>query len=317
MSMRRQRLKRLLVLITLLGLLSGLSSAEGEEEAVAVAEAVTVTVIPLSLGVPEDGLCSETAPKQGAGVLCSTQYRISVPPEAVGLEVRLQGEGGSKRERGGDLDLLMRSGHPIEIRRGRLIAESASTLAGADERIGIAGPQAGNWYIAILNWTPEPQAYRLTARVILPLTLAIGDSPKFDRCEDVAEVSQQGRRFGMACVNQYVLNLPEGVDRLRIEVKSERPSAGAKGMGPLKLLVRSGRRIEPGPAGCCLYDFQRDERGNRITLMLDSRSSPPLQPGVYYLALVNFRTIPQGFSIRVSIPTAALEAGGIVEIEPH
>jgi hypothetical protein len=117
--------------------------------------------VSLASGVPQTG--SVVAPQQpGGGMLGETQYAIQVPAGATQLKVDLSGNA--------DVDLYVRFGARIAIRKGVSIADLKSESETGDESItvtpgGSPALQAGLYYIAVGNFGPGAANFTLTATV--------------------------------------------------------------------------------------------------------------------------------------------------------
>ena len=91
---------------------------------------------------------------------------------------------------------------------------------------------------------------------------------------------------------QYVIEVPEGAGQLVTTLDGSRD---------LDLYVRFGKRIELTLDGGVIADYRADSPLSYETIAINKLSTPALRSGTYYIAIVNYTTVPGNFTITASV----------------
>ncbi|MFQ5794266.1 MAG: PPC domain-containing protein [Candidatus Bipolaricaulia bacterium] len=119
--------------------------------------------------------------------------------------------------------------------------------------------------------------YLAVAQEIVPLTSGIAEPGHVGGDEFLA-------------ATQYVIEVPEDVAGLIIELEN-------LGDGDIDLYVRFGQPLDTEfPA-----DFESVDAGGEETIIVDAGSFPALQPGIYYIGVVNNEFEDQDFFITATV----------------
>ncbi|MCC6591266.1 MAG: PPC domain-containing protein [Bryobacterales bacterium] len=206
-------------------------------------------------------------------------YRIVVPAGATRLTVRVTTE-----TQGADVDLHLRYGAAPAVQGGRVVADYSSETGGGAEEITVDNSstpvlRAGVYYIALALYTPN-----LTVRG--QITATVADTPATVRL-----TSRQPRPFRFGAVSGptlmnapsslFEVEVPEGARRLQIKLSTTTPNAD------LDLYARFGNNPSIA-AGKVVADFGSDSETGTELITITPSSSPPLQAGIYRIALLVF-----------------------------
>ncbi len=227
----------------------------------------------------------------------SGSFQISVPAGATRLDVLLV-----TTTPGADVDLYVRYGSPPAISGGTVISDYKSESVGGNESISISPVQQGIYYITLgLYSTGVNVSGTVTATVSQPL------SPPPPSNGPLALTSGVAAGFSLPSVSAptlmdisgaFQINVPQNVNRLEIRVITS--TAGAN----VDLYVRRGS-LPSLAGGAVVHDYQSATSGGNETVLITNLTSPPLQPGVYYMALTLMTT---GTSVAGTITATASTA---------
>lgn len=206
-------------------------------------------------------------------------YRVVVPAGATRLTVRVTTE-----TQGADVDLHIRYGSAPAVQGGRLVADDSSESEAGTEEITVDNSstpvlRAGTYYVALALFTPN-----LTVRG--QITAVVANTPA-----SVRLTSRQPRPFRFEPVNGptlmnapsslFEVEVPEGARRLQIKLNTTTPNAD------LDLYAR----FVNNPAisgGKVVADFGSESETGTELITITPSSSPPLQAGIYRIALLVF-----------------------------
>jgi hypothetical protein len=125
-------------------------------------------------------------------------------------------------------------------------------------------------------------------------------------------IGQNGTISGSTIANtcrlgdtQYMIQVPNGATQLRIDLN---------GNQDVDLYARFGQAITVS-SGSVVADYRADSQSSSESIVITSSSSPPLQPGTYFLAVSNCGTAPGSFTITatVSLTVAPRITGATVQ----
>lgn len=242
--------------------------------------AVAVT---LTSGVPVSGTIGGASP--GSCVLGATQYTILVPLNATQLRIELEGNR--------DVDLFARFGQPIMIQGGQLIVDHASTSFSGSELITItpiSSPplRQGIYHIGIGNCSTALANFTLIATVITSdgQTIALTSGVAVN-----GMISAPNPGTCLLGATQYTIEVPFNAAQLKIDLA---------GNQDVDLFVRRSQRVAVQNGQAVADHIAVSSSTNEsITILLTS--SPPLQSGVYFIAIGNCSTLAANFTLTATL----------------
>lgn len=227
-------------------------------------------------------------------------FRIEVPAGATQLEVTLRSSAQA------DVDLFVRANADVAADNGRVTADWSSENLDSNERVVITGAnlRPGTYYIALVQFTRDvPTQVVLTATVTGgssggsttpggPSVLTPGRAANF-RIGPVESPTLFNGEYG------FLVRVPEGATRVDINLRTATPNAD------VDLYVRRSRDIGV-ENGRPVADHASESESGQESIVIDSRSTPPLQPGDYYISLGLFSANVQA----AGTTTATVVTGG-------
>lgn len=206
-------------------------------------------------------------------------YQVVVPEGVSRLTVRIATETPNA-----DIDLYARFGEAPGLEFGRVVADFRSVSETGDEEIVISSTttpaiRPGTYYIALALFTTG-----ITARGQITATFDTPTGP-------VRLTSGQPRDFRFAAVStptlmnapssMFQITVPEGARSLQVKLNTATPNAD------IDLFVR--RDGAPSIAGGRVQaDYSAQGETGVESITITAASEPPLQPGVYTVALLVF-----------------------------
>jgi uncharacterized protein (TIGR03437 family) len=212
-------------------------------------------------------------------------FRIVVPDGATRLEVRLVTSPAAI-----DTDLFVRFGGEPDLAGGQVVADYSSIGDTGVETITITPASTppllpGTYYITVGLFTTGTA---VSGTVTAAIDRAAAAAPS--RATPLS--SGAAADFSLPAVsvstlftgaNAYRIDVPPGATRLEVRVTTSTANAD------VDLYVRFG--AEPVVTdGRVTADFRSTSDGGNETIVITSASSPPLQPGSYFIGLVLFTT---------------------------
>lgn len=210
-------------------------------------------------------------------------FYIDVAEGATRLDVRL-----NTATAGADLDLYVRRGQDVIVVNGGVVADFRSEGPAGSEAVTVTSAttpplQPGRYYVGIAIYTTGvPVSGTVTATFMNVPDRPSGSVPLELRPETPASIILPGAstQYLYTGPNSYKLTVPEGASGLKLELRTETPGAD------VDLYVRHQGGVELRD-GRVIADYAAVGQTGDETLTIDRKSSPPLRPGVYYVALAN------------------------------
>jgi hypothetical protein len=211
-------------------------------------------------------------------------FTIDVPAGSQRLDVRL-----NTTTAGADLDLYVRYDADVAIENRRPVADFVSDGDTGNESVRIEGAalKAGRYYVALgIFTTGVATSGTVTATVTGGSTAtpppAAGSRDLQPGVPSKVSLPANARPTLYAGNYGYKLTVPQGVTRVRLDLRTETPAAD------VDLYVRKDVDVDliPGEGPAADYISESDTGKEAITI--DASSNPPLRPGVYFIAFGNF-----------------------------
>ncbi len=221
------------------------------------------------------------------GVLGDPQFLISVPSGATQLQISVTANQ--------DVDLYARLNQPVTGSGNSFQADVSSTSAGSSETIVInsfTSPQlqTGSYFIGVVNNATSIATYTLTATIT-------GTNPG-NVTTIQSGVPQTGTvnapPFGSSFVlgsPQFMIQVPSGATQLQITLT---------GTQNVDLYARLNQQVQIGPTGF-VADYSAATASSTETLTITPASTPPLQAGNYFIAVVNNGPSSANFTLTATI----------------
>lgn len=240
----------------------------------------------------------------------TSAYRIDVPAGATQLDVSLTTE-----TAGADIDLHVRFGEAPSVVDGQIVSDFTSTGLTGDELVTItpnSGLQAGTYFIALVAWTENTIASgELRADVITGGGGGPGNA-------EVVPIAPGGSADyvltpvdGPTLFNDrfYTVDVPANATRLVVDLLGEQ-SADVD----VDLHIRFGQG--PGLKDGTVVDNYNSRGATGVEqIIIDGTSTPPLQPGTYYIAVALWTNGREARGrIQVSLDTSDTGPSGPVAI---
>lgn len=231
------------------------------------------------------------AAQAGSGVLCGPQLAIDVPAGSSGLTFQVQSSA--------EFVVFLRFSAEVELDNGRPISDFASqsgsgqfdffipTFQPGDEFPGL---QEGRYFFAIAHFETSEQRYSIS-----------GSATRIKPLSTQGPTALQCTAFEIICVQQFSVRVS---DEQRLELN-------VRGSAEFLLLVRFQMPVElppltfneqgVGQVDTPIADVSSRSSGGRASLVLDAGSSPPLQAGIYYVAVASLADGNQEFTLTTSL----------------
>ncbi len=232
------------------------------------------------------------AAQPGGGVLCGQQFAINIPNGATGINFA------AISQTGDEFVIFVRFNDEIAIEDGRAVSDLAIQSLGGiasftlpnfspgDEFPGI---QPGRYFFALAHFETTNQVFLATGGTVTTRPLSFNNPVEFS-CS-VAE---------LLCNQQYRLEVNE-LRTLNLSVQAE---------GNFQIHVRQGTPVQLDPLtfddqgvaqfGNPISDFSASSESGTASLSIDGGSVPPIQPGVYYVAMINLENLTQNVVVNAS-----------------
>ncbi|MEZ5355195.1 MAG: PPC domain-containing protein [Bryobacteraceae bacterium] len=252
-------------------------------------------------------------------------YYIDVPDNAARVEVRLNTDTSNS-----DVDLFVRHGAMPDVVDASVVTDFSGDGPTGSEVITItptSSPalQPGRYFIALALFTPGKETRgSLTATVVAsdPGTAAPGEPRRLTPGAPL--------KFALPAVDAptlytgdwgYTINVPEGVSRMEVRVRSAVPSVD------VDAYVRRGAPVDIGDEDRVIADWASEGETGNENLNIVADPGQALTPGTYHLALalftpgspasgtvsVNLVTVSGAReSIELSHPDALLTLGNVI-----
>jgi Bacterial pre-peptidase C-terminal domain len=209
-------------------------------------------------------------------------YTIQVPQGATRLEIKL-----NTRPADFDMDLFARAGADPAVDNGKVIADHSSTGPDGTETIVITASsnpplKPGVYYIALGVFTKDRPASGTLVATVTTGGGTAGNALKSDVPANFSFRSVDGPTLEMG-QNGFYIDVPEGTTRL--DVRLDTATAGAD----LDLYVRRGQDVTV-VNGNVVSDFVSDGPTGSEAITVTRATTPPLQPGRYYVGVVIYTT---------------------------
>ncbi len=204
-------------------------------------------------------------------------YSIAVPAGATSLTATLSCNI--------DVDLYMRHGGEPDVDLSApngILADYRSIEDGGFERIIVGDPRPGVYFLAFGVFTRLALSNcALTATIAVPPGVVIPPPPDSSillTSGVPAEIATGNAAIGLMREALYRIDVPQGATRLAVQVDP---------LSPVNLEIYARKGVPPTVAGgSVLRDYYgNDSTGGPETLTITSNSSPPLTPGLYYIAI--------------------------------
>lgn len=212
----------------------------------------------------------------------SDVYVIEVPEHTARLVLQ------ARSLDGGDIDLYVRTDRPLASIEELLEAEFASLSPASKESISIEAPNAGTYYVSVMN--REAQAQTIT----IAGTLHPAYAPVLEGIElglplqgQVEAAALDASALGGV---QFEVNVVEGSQQFAVLLETLGP-------GTLRLHVRFGKPVAWVNGGA-VSDWQSESRTGVDSVVVMGQA---LKPGTYYIAIENLDPFAQRFSLQVQV----------------
>jgi len=232
------------------------------------------------------------AAQPGGGVLCGQQFAVNIPDGATGINFA------AISQTGDEFVIFVRFNDEVAIEEGRAVSDLAIQSLGGiasftlpnfspgDEFPGI---QPGRYFFALAHFETSDQGFLATGGTVTARSLSFSNPGEFS-CS-TAE---------LLCNQQYRLEVDE-LRTLNLSVQAE---------GNFQIHVRQGTPVQLDPLtfdeqgvaqfGNPISDFSAASADGTATVTIDGASVPPIQTGVYYVAVVNFENLNQNVVVNAS-----------------
>jgi uncharacterized protein (TIGR03437 family) len=231
--------------------------------------------------------------------LVADQYSIVVPPQAIGLRIRLEATGAAQA--------YIRFRSPIVVTDGVANAEKA-TEQGTDvsttvDLSSVPELQAGTYYIAIVNTVPLPIQYRLTATVQGGVD---GGTPTLSTLTSGQPASGSIPSGPFLGSRQFVFDVPAAATSATFELQ---------GNTDVDLYASYGKAVTTSNQGFPDGDVAAESSTSHERITLSTTSIPPLRPGKYAIAISNFDSLQTAqYNVMASASTTAAPAPSYMDI---
>lgn len=228
----------------------------------------------------------------GGGILCGQQFAVNIPNGTTGLNFAAISQSGD------EFVVFIRFNEEIAIEEGRAVTDLAVQSIGGiasftlpnfqpgDEFPGI---QPGRYFFALAHFETSNQNFLATGGTVTTRPLSFTNPAEFS-CS-VAE---------LLCNQQHRLEVDE-IRTLNLSVQAE---------GNFQLHVRFGEPVQLDPLtfdengvaqfGNPISDFSASSENGTASVTIDGATVPPIQTGVYYVAVVNFENLNQNVVLNAS-----------------
>jgi hypothetical protein len=214
----------------------------------------------------------------------ASSFRITVPEGATRLNVRV-----SSADPAVDVDLYVRYEQDIGVDNGSVVADYSSETETGNETINVTASskpplRPGTYYIALALYSVGvPASGAITATIDREVpTIRTGRElrPGEPVTFDVPQVSQPTFYAGNS---GFYVDVPDGAGALTVRLETTPNEVD------LDLFVRRGRAPELQD-GRIVADYRSVSDFGSESITITGNSTPPLQPGTYFLALANYTT---------------------------
>ncbi len=227
-------------------------------------------------------------------------YTVNVPDGADRLDVSTV-----TATQNADVDLYVRFGQPPEVQGGQVVADASSESFTGDELVSLTradGLRTGTYYVALSLFSTG-----ISVRGTLEADVG-SDSGGNQTGIPVSQGSPQtfnvGPVDGPTFFTDTIYRVDVGAATARLTVDLETTTPGVD----VDLYVRYGQPPELS-GGQVISTFSSETLTGREQVVVSAASSPPLQAGSYYIALVLYST-GQAASGQVRVTLEGATAGG-------
>lgn len=218
--------------------------------------------------------------------LCPTQYKLDVPEQATAIILELEKSGRLV------MDFAIALGNPVGT--GRFLRWSPdfdNPPLHLTRRFDRPDLQTGPWYIAVINYEPQPRNYTVTAS-LTPVPLKSGVPYNGTIYENTLGGRYSPDTRLLSSVD-YTIEVPADATMLTIELR-------AITGGDIDLFVRYGKAVAV-ENGRAVTDYISESFGGNERIAITPSSNPPLRPGTYFIKIANNVNQRQNFTLTATI----------------
>lgn len=225
-------------------------------------------------------------------LLGAQQFRITVPNQAEGLRVQVSASG--------NVRFYLRYRVPIGFQDGKFqyeqfTATAGTSLSGTLTLSNTPELQSGTYYIGITNLTTQAVTYTVTATVT-------GGSASAPPAATVLSNGQRATGSAPAgpflASRQFAIDVPAGATSLNVALSGNRD---------VDLYVTREFPVFLNSQGFPEADFVSATDASNETLTITPRSLPNnLQPGRYYIGVLNYESATASYSVTATVASTAL-----------